>query len=57
MSPAAHVFMRNIDAITMESYAPGLLHLQQTSQNATEKSPLRAPISKIKFSGKVYVVA
>ena len=29
MSPAVHVFMRTIDAITMESYAPGLLHLQQ----------------------------
>ena len=58
MSPAVHVFMRNIDAIIMESYVPGLLHLQQPqSQNAIEKSPLCALISKIKLSGKVYVVA
>ena len=51
-----HVFMCTIDAITMHGIlCPWPTSLARTFQNAIEKSSLQAVISKIKFSGKVYV--
>ena len=47
--------MCTIDALTVESYAPGLLLLPRTSQNAIEKLSMHALMSKIKYSEKVYI--